>query len=208
MSGEPVILKLIWEDPLTGNSHNAALQLPIAIGREAAKMPAQLGDQSVSHLELVHQQVSRHHALITLVNRQLQITDKSANGTFLNGRPVRSGGQVFTPKDTIRIGPFKITAAILNADEANSTELNRDHSHLAKTEAGTNPNAILIWLLGGGILLVLGAGVWLIAQVLLNQARPTVDPVTEPTSGTYLNIADISSGVEVGALETTQTVQV
>lgn len=208
MSGEPVVLKLIWEDPLTGNSHSASLQIPIAIGREAAKMPAHLGNQSVSHLELVHQQVSRCHALITLVNRQLHITDKSANGTFLNGRPVRQDGQVFTAKDTVRIGPFKITAAILNADESNSTELNRDHSHLAKAEVGANPNVILVWLLGGGILLLMGIGIWFAAQVLLNQARPTIDdPVSDPTSlESSLNISNLNiSNLEVGALEITKT---
>ncbi|MEM8808967.1 MAG: FHA domain-containing protein [Cyanobacteria bacterium P01_G01_bin.38] len=194
MSGEPVVLKLIWEDPLTGNSHSASLQTPIAIGREAAKMPTRLGNQSVSHLELVHQQVSRCHALITLVNRQLHIADKSANGTFLNGRPVRQDGQVLTAKDTVRIGPFKITAAILNTDESNSTELNRDHSHLAKAEVGANPNVILIWVLGGGVLLLMGVGLWFIAQVLLKQARPQIDaPAPEPMSlESSLNISNLS----------------
>ena len=171
MSGEPVVIQLNWQDPVTGASQYASRQLPVAIGREASKMPVQLEHLPVSQLELNHQQVSRCHALISIVNRHLHITDQSANGTFLNGRLVRHSGQAFTPKDTIRIGPFKLTAVIVNSADANSTELNRDHSQMAG-ELAAEPNTIFGWLLGGAALLLLGAGIWLAAQALLNQARP------------------------------------
>ena len=175
MAGESVVVHLSWEDPVTGKSHRSSLPPPIAIGREAAKMSQQWGNQSVSCLELSHNQVSRHHASITVVNRQLYVTDKSANGTFLNGRRVRQNGQFFTPKDTLRIGPFKITAAIMDADSTGSTELNLDQDPLVKPEAATNPNTILIWLVGGIILLLLGTGLWIAAQALLERARPEVE---------------------------------
>ena len=176
MSGEPVVIQLNWEDPETGESQYASRQLPVAIGREASKMPKELQHQPVAHLELIHQQVSRCHAVISMVNRQLYISDRSANGTFLNGRPIQKAGQTFKSKDTIRIGPFKMTAVIVSNTDANSTELNRDHSHMANSEMATEPNAILGWLLGGGVLLVLGIGLWFAAQTLLNRARPTVEP--------------------------------
>lgn len=198
MSGGPVVVQLNWEDPITGKSHYSSLQVPIAIGREAAKMPTQWGSQTVSHLELDHKQVSRHHAFINIVNRQLHIADKSANGTFLNGRLVRQDGQVFTPKDTLRIGPFKITAAIVNEGDTITTELNREHSHLVKAEGEANPSAILIWLVGGVILLLIGVGIWVAARTLLNQARPTLDPASSESS---LDISDIG----VGAVETITT---
>ncbi|MBE7381712.1 MAG: FHA domain-containing protein [Leptolyngbya sp. SIO1E4] len=194
MSGEPVVIQLSWEDPVTGQSHRSSLQAPIAIGRESARMPEQLGNQPVSHLELVHKQVSRWHALVTVVNRQLHITDKSANGTFLNGRPIRQDGQIFTPKDTLRIGPFKITAAVVNDGEADATELNQDRSHLAKPGTGANPNTILVWLVGGGILLLMGLGLWAAARALLDQARPQVEPPSPESS-----IENF--GAEVGPLE-------
>lgn len=176
MSGEPVVIQLSWQDPVTGEAQTASRQLPVAIGREASKMPAQLEHLPVSHLELEHQQVSRCHALISVMNRQLYIADQSANGTFINGRLIQSG-QPFTPKDTIRIGPFKLTAVIVSNADANSTELNRDYSHMAKAEA--EPNAILGWLLGGGVLLLLGVGLWFAARALLNQARPKPAPPAE-----------------------------
>ncbi|MEM1253924.1 MAG: FHA domain-containing protein [Cyanobacteria bacterium P01_H01_bin.21] len=176
MSGEPVVIQLNWEDPETGEAQYASRQLPVAIGREASKMPKELQHQPVAHLELIHQQVSRCHAVISLVNRQLHISDRSANGTFLNGRPIQKAGQTFKSKDTIRIGPFKMTAVIVSSTDANSTELNRDHSHMANSEMATEPNAILGWLLGGGVLLLMGIGLWFAAQTLLNRARPTVEP--------------------------------
>ncbi|NEQ50617.1 MAG: FHA domain-containing protein [Leptolyngbya sp. SIO3F4] len=194
MSGEPVVIQLNWQDPVTGEAQYASRRLPVAIGREASKMPVQLEHLPVSHLELEHQQVSRCHALISMVNRQLHIMDQSANGTFLNGRPIQQAGQVFTPKDTIRIGPFKLTAVIVNTTDSNSTELNRDYSHMAKMETGAEPNAILGWLLGGVVLLLMGIGLWFAARVLLNQARPSIDA---PPADSSLNI----SNTEVSAIE-------
>lgn len=189
MSGEPVVIQLSWQDPVTGEAQSASRRLPVAIGREAHKMPVQLEHLPVSHLELEHQQVSRCHALISVVNRQLHIADQSANGTFINGRLIQPNGQPLTPKDTIRIGPFKLTAVIVNNTDGNSTELNRDYSHVAKAEMGAEPNAILGWLLGGGVLLLLGVGLWFAAQALLNQARPTLkapadSSLTSPNTNT------------------------
>ena len=175
MSGAPVLIRLRWEDPATGQSHNSVLQAPVAIGREADHMPNQLGNQSITPLELDHKQVSRYHALITAVNQQLQLTDKSANGTFLNGRPIRQDGQAFTAKDTLRIGPFKITVEIMRDRGTNATELNLDRSYLSKSKAKGTPNALLIWCMGGAALLLLGWGIWAIAQLLIENARPTIE---------------------------------
>ena len=193
MSGAPVVIQLSWQDPVTGESQYASRQLPVAIGREASKMPVQLEHLPVSHLELDHQQVSRCHALISIVNRQLYIADQSANGTFLNGRLIQQSGQALTPKDTIRIGPFKLTAVIVDKADANSTELNRDYSHMAKGELTAEPNTILGWLLGGGVLLLLGIGLWFAAQALLNQARPKPELPAESSLNT--------SNMELGVLD-------
>jgi pSer/pThr/pTyr-binding forkhead associated (FHA) protein len=198
MSGDPFVIQLSWEDPTTGEPIQASFQAPIAIGRESSQMPEQLGSQRVTHLELVHKHVSRWHALITIVNRQLYITDKSANGTFLNGRRVPKNGQAFLPKDTLRIGPFKITATISSAGDTVSTELNPENSRVSKVEMGPSPNAVLIWLVGGVILLLIGGGIWLVARVLLNEARPEVDPDSPDSS---LRISEVA----VKTLETTAT---
>ena len=178
MQDKPVLVQLSWDDPATGTPHHSVCQAPVAIGREVAQMPDMYGNQPISHLALDHKQVSRYHALITVINHQLQITDKSANGTFLNGRPVRQGSQIFTIKDTVRIGPFKITVELVKDRETNATELSVDRSYMAKAQTGTNPNAIAVWLIGGLVLILLGWGTWAIAQVLLKNARPTVESRT------------------------------
>ncbi|MEM9213499.1 MAG: FHA domain-containing protein [Cyanobacteria bacterium P01_F01_bin.150] len=175
MPNKPVLIQLTWDDPTTGTPHHSVCQSPVAIGREIAQMPDSFGNQPVSHLELDHKQVSRYHALINVINQQLQITDKSANGTFLNGRPVRQDSQIFTIKDTVRIGPFKITVELVKDRETNATELSVERSYMAKTQTGTNPNAIAVWLIGGLVLALLGWGTWAIAQLLLKNARPTVE---------------------------------
>ncbi len=178
MSGDPTFVQLSWEDPVAG-SRAATLRAPIAIGRESSQMPAQVSGQALSHLELNHKQVSRFHAQITVVNRRLYITDKSANGTFLNGRQVKRDGEAFTAKDTLRVGPFKITASVLRDGETNATELNPDRSHLAKS-GPSGPNAVIIGLVGVTILLLMGLGTWAIARGLLDQVRP--DPEEETSS--------------------------
>ena len=192
MVDEPVVIQLSWEDPMTGKSHRTALPVPVAIGREPAKMLEHWGDQPVSCLELAHNQVSRYHAVITVLDNQLYITDKSANGTFLNGRRVRSDGQFFTRKDTLRIGPFKITASVVDSDTTGSTELNIDQEPLVKPVRNANPNTILVWLLGVIILLLLGVGIWGAAQVLLERFRPSVSPSSRLSSDSQIHI--LSSG--------------
>lgn len=176
MSGLPVLIRLSWDDPTTGASCHSVLQTPVAIGREAGQMPDQFGLQTISHLELDHKQVSRYHALITVINGQLHVTDKSANGTFLNGRPVQPDGQFLTVKDTLRVGPFKLAVDWVHDRETNATELNPDRSQVVKPDLVSSPNTILIWLAGAGIFLGLTVGMVAIARILINQARPSIEP--------------------------------
>lgn len=175
MPSAPVLIRLSWDDPDDGTPQNSILQAPVAIGREVDQMPPQLGGQTLSHLELPHKQVSRYHALITVVNQQLQITDKSANGTFVNGRVVQKDGQPFSVKDTLRIGPFKITVDRVSDRETNATELNIDRSYMTRTASSTRSNSIVIWIVGGVVLLLLGLGMWVIARLFIEQARPQIE---------------------------------
>ncbi|NET52732.1 MAG: FHA domain-containing protein, partial [Merismopedia sp. SIO2A8] len=175
MPSAPVLIRLSWDDPEHGTPKNAVLQAPVAIGREIDQMPTQLGGQPISHLELAHKQVSRYHALITVINQQLQITDKSANGTFVNGRVVQTDGQAFSIKDTLRVGPFKITVDRINDRETNATELNMDRSYVTRSASGATPNSVAIWIVGGIVLVLLSLGMWAIARLLIEQARPNID---------------------------------
>ena len=173
-------VQLTWKDPVTGELKQPLLAAPITIGREIEQMPEEVGGQSVSRLELNHQQISRFHALITVVNQQVYITDQSTNGTFLNGQPIRPGIQPLSSKDTLRIGPYKMTVTLIREDDLDATERNREQTNLSQHFGSRPKNALIIWLIGFIVLLLMGVGVWLTVTTVLERSRPQV-PVT-PTS--------------------------
>ncbi|MGJ3245074.1 MAG: FHA domain-containing protein [Elainellaceae cyanobacterium] len=176
MSTDPLYVQLTWEDPITGKVQRPVLSPPIAIGRDTEQMPETVGDRTVSRLTLEHRQVSRFHASITLVNYQLYVTDRSANGTFLNGQLLRQGSQPFSGKDTLRIGPYKITASLVQGrDLDNATELTvPDQGNLSHRSELPHRNTLLVWLVGAGVMLVMAAGAWWLVSDLLTRSRPRV----------------------------------
>lgn len=181
---EPSYVQLSWEDPVTGELYRPLVAAPVAIGRETEQMPSTYGDQPVSQIQLDHRQVSRFHAFITVVNNQLFVTDKSANGTFLNGRALAQKNQSFSNGDTLRIGPYKITASLVREKDQNTTELTFDPS--ARPAAHPTPSGGLIWIMGLIVLLLIGLGTWLAVSTLLERSRPPL-----PQSSTDLSRRDV-----------------
>ena len=57
-------IQLSWEDPATGERREPKLNVPIAFGREFAKLPVEIRGQRVSRILLNSNEVSRYHALI------------------------------------------------------------------------------------------------------------------------------------------------
>ncbi|HBB33860.1 MAG TPA: FHA domain-containing protein [Cyanobacteria bacterium UBA8803] len=183
MSTEPVYIQLTWEDPEMAELKRSLLAAPIAVGREIEQMPQYWEGQPVSHLELVHQEISRFHALIAVENNQLYVTDnRSANGTFLNGRPIRQAHQPFSSKDTLRIGPYKITATLMRTNDLNATAQSADQSNLAPPMKSLPKNAVVVWSIGIALLLLMGFGAWAIVSSLLEQSRPRVPTTPTPTT--------------------------
>ncbi len=183
-------VQLMWEDPVTGELHRPILAAPIALGRDKEQMPEQLGEQLVSRLELADNQISRFHALITIANHQLYVTDQSTNGTFLNGRPIRPGIQPLSSKDTLRIGPYKITATLRLENDLDATEQNREQTNFSQQPPSLHKNALAIWLIGAGVLLFMGVGAWVLASTLLQRSRPRVP---SPTSTSNLPLPNAES---------------
>jgi pSer/pThr/pTyr-binding forkhead associated (FHA) protein len=109
-------IQLSWEDPATGDRRSPTLAIPIAIGREFARMPATIGDQRVSRIVIESGQVSRFHALIEFDGSGgLVVTDQNSyNGTLING--VRQNRSAIANGDTLQIGPYQITV-IVNATQ-------------------------------------------------------------------------------------------
>src|SRR5690349_17379729 len=101
-------IQLSWDDPATGERREPNLSVPIAFGREFARLPAEYGGQRVSRILLNSNEVSRYHALINLEQNQLVVIDQgSVNGLSVNGQ--RQTRSVLANGDTLQIGPYMIT---------------------------------------------------------------------------------------------------
>jgi pSer/pThr/pTyr-binding forkhead associated (FHA) protein len=113
-------IQLSWEEPGTGEKREPRLSIPIAFGREFAKMPTELGGQRVSRMLLNNHEISRYHALIEIENNQVIIIDQnSANGISINGQ--RQTRCVLNSGDTLKIGPYFITITFQGAVQAIQT---------------------------------------------------------------------------------------
>ncbi|MDZ8051012.1 MAG: FHA domain-containing protein [Aulosira sp. ZfuVER01] len=100
-------IQLSWDDPATGERREPRLSVPIAFGREFARLPTELRGERVSRMLLNSNEVSRYHALIDWEQNQLVVTDQgSVNGVFVNGQ--RQTRSVVANGDTVQIGPYTI----------------------------------------------------------------------------------------------------
>lgn len=104
-------IRLIWEDPVTGESKEPLLTVPIALGREFERLPDTLDGQRVCRIVLNSLEVSRYHASIELEQDKLIIIDRgSSNGIVVNGQ--KQAKSEIAPGDTIRIGNYQISIAL------------------------------------------------------------------------------------------------
>ncbi len=101
----------MWEDPVTGESKEPLLTVPIALGREFERLPDSLDGQRVCRIVLNSLEVSRYHASIELQQDKLIIVDRgSSNGIVVNGQK-QTQSQI-EPGDTIQIGNYQISIAL------------------------------------------------------------------------------------------------
>lgn len=183
MLADPVQIKLSWKDPITGELQEPVLEVPIAFGRELNEMPASLGDKTVSRVVLNSKKVSRFHALITCDNQQLSIADRSANGTFVQKRQLYQTSIPLNDRDTIRLGPYKITITLMSDYDPEDTEINTSltTSSLASPSAFWQQPWVTVTM-GTILVLLMGAGAWVLASNLLEKYRPQAPQTPSPTS--------------------------
>ncbi|MEH1809115.1 FHA domain-containing protein [Nostoc sp.] len=100
-------IQLSWDEPATGERREPLLNMPIAFGREFARLPAELRGVRVSRMLLNSNEVSRYHALIDWEQDHLVVIDQgSVNGVYVNGQPQTRS--VLVNGDTLQIGPYLI----------------------------------------------------------------------------------------------------
>ncbi|MEH1871241.1 FHA domain-containing protein [Nostoc sp.] len=101
-------IQLSWEEPATGERRQPRLSMPIAFGREFARLPAELRGVRVSRMLLNSNEVSRYHALIDWEQDHLVVIDQgSVNAIYVNGQPQTRS--ILANGDTLQIGPYLIT---------------------------------------------------------------------------------------------------
>ncbi len=101
----------MWEDPATGERKEPLLNVPIALGREFARLPARIDGQRVCRIVLNSLDVSRYHASIEMQEDRLTIVDRgSSNGVIVNGQK-QSQVQI-EPGDIIQLGNYQIALAL------------------------------------------------------------------------------------------------
>jgi pSer/pThr/pTyr-binding forkhead associated (FHA) protein len=111
-----VQIRLIWEDPATGERKDPLLTVPIALGREFERLPTTIEGQRVCRILLNSLEVSRYHASIEIDGDRLILIDRgSSNGTIVNGQ--KQERSEIAPGDTIQIGNYQISIAESPAEE-------------------------------------------------------------------------------------------
>jgi pSer/pThr/pTyr-binding forkhead associated (FHA) protein len=112
----------MWEDPVTGESKEPLLTVPIALGREFERLPDSLEGQRVCRIVLNSLEVSRYHASIELQQDKLIIIDRgSSNGIVVNGQK-QTQSQI-EPGDTIQIGNYQISIALPSTTPATPSQI-------------------------------------------------------------------------------------
>jgi pSer/pThr/pTyr-binding forkhead associated (FHA) protein len=132
-------IQLSWEDPVTGEMRQPVFNIPVALGREITQMPTNIDGQQVSRAVFRSEEISRFHALIGLVSGQITISDRSANGSFINGEKIHNSSKPLSSGDTLQIGPYSVTIGLLVTAETDPTKILNQESTII-----FNPNTNII----------------------------------------------------------------
>lgn len=135
-------IQLSWKDVATGKQREPRLNLPIALGREFAKMPIKIGNRRVSRMVLNNHKVSRYHALIDWEgDHLLLINQSSTHEVIVNGK--RQKRCILNNGDILQIGAYTITVTFINSPPSYSLSNNFtiasilpnfNNNHLSLTE--------------------------------------------------------------------------
>lgn len=88
---------------------------PLPVG---ARPQVTIGRSSSCDLALPHTNVSRVHAVVRVLGRQLVLEDRSSFGTWVNGQ--RTTSRALEQGDVVRIGPYELRVAPAFVDAAGS----------------------------------------------------------------------------------------
>ena len=117
-------IELTWENPVTGEYHQQVYDLPLALGRDASKIPDLHDGQQLSKAIFNSSNVSKYHALINFSYGNLSLQDFSMNGTKVNTKSIYQSSCTLNYGDVIEIRPYKITFKIITTSSPTPTNIN------------------------------------------------------------------------------------
>ncbi len=171
---EAIYVQLTWNDPTTGAATQHQYAPPVALGREYEQMPSRLGGKTVHRVVLPDKQISRYHALISSSGGQVILTDRSANGTGLNGETLHQTSRVLQNHDVIRLGSHRITVTLMTTGDPNATQINAPTTAtpaMVSTKRGGSNSGVMI-ILALILIVAAAAATWGLVSMVLNQYRP------------------------------------
>jgi ABC-type multidrug transport system ATPase subunit len=165
-------------------------------------------DFQVAQYLLEHPHVSRLHASLAVVGKQVVITDLgSSNGTYVNGRRIHRPVEL-APGDRIDIGPFSLHfdgSALVSRSRSNNIELAaRGLSRVVRDRASGRPISLLseidlvvlphefVCLLGPS-----GSGKTTLLSILSGRNPPTEGDVTVNGQDLYANFEALKEDLAV-----------
>jgi hypothetical protein len=187
---ETIYVQLSWNDPATGAAAQHHYALPVAFGREYEQMPSRLGGKTVNRVVLPDKQISRYHALISSSGGQVILTDRSANGTGLNGENLHQTSRVLHNHDVIRLGSHRITVTLMTTGDPNATQINAPTTAtpaMVGTKRGGSNSGVMI-ILALILIVAATAATWGLVSMVLDQYRPKTPSTSyvpsQPVGGT------------------------
>lgn len=134
-------IQLTWTDPTNQKQQQVKAALPIALGRDFKEMPAEIEGQPVSRIVLESGQISRFHLLLTEKETQIIASDRSTNGTYLNGQRFRQTERAIFSGDRLQLENFDILLTWHALRQAEATQV----VALPSTIGTADPNATNVY---------------------------------------------------------------
>jgi len=134
-------IKLTWTNPTNREQQQVRGSLPIALGRDLEEMPAEIDGKPVSRIVLENGQISRFHLLLTKSDAGVIVSDRSKNGTYLNGQRFHQIEQPVVSGDRLQVGACNIMLAWLSVPPIDATQV----VALPSAIGATDPNATNIY---------------------------------------------------------------
>lgn len=134
-------IQLTWTNSTNQEQQQVRGSLPIALGRDLEEMPAEIEGKPVSRIVLENGQISRFHLLLVESDAGVLASDRSKNGTYLNGQRFHQTEQPVVSGDRLQLGAYNITLAWRSVRSTDATQV----IALPSTIDSADPNATDIY---------------------------------------------------------------